>query len=376
MLETVINMPEKFCTGKLKYMLPMLALATIGLNPLTAAQAKPPLQVRAVTPRGSLHADEKNNIRVFRKVSPSVVHITTLALQTNLFTLDVTQVPQGTGTGIIWDDEGHIVTNYHVIQGANAARVTLADHTTWKAELVGAFPDRDLAVLHIKAPRKKLEPIPLGESHNLLVGQKVYAIGNPFGLDHTLTTGVVSALNREISSATDRPIHGVIQTDAAINPGNSGGPLLDSAGRLIGVNSAIYSPSGAYAGIGFAIPVDVVRRIVPRLIRDGKFIRPSMGVQGAPDDVRQALDLPPGVVVVGVKRHSPAARAGIHPFYRNEDGNVVMGDEIIAIDGKPVSDADELLSVLEDHQTGESITVTILHNGHKLDKRIVLEPAR
>jgi S1-C subfamily serine protease len=240
---------------------------------------------------------------------------------------------------------------------------------------VGAFPDRDLAVLRIKAPGEKLKPILLGESHNLQVGQKVYAIGNPFGLDQTLTTGIVSALNREIKSATRRPIHRVIQTDAAINPGNSGGPLLDSAGRLIGVNAAIYSPSGAYAGIGFAIPVDVVRRIVPHLIRDGKFVRPAMGIQGTSDDVRQALRLPPGVVIVGVERGSPASRAGINPFYRDEDGNIVMGDELIAINGSPITSNDELLSALEDHQAGEMITVTILRNGRKLDKSIVLEQA-
>jgi S1-C subfamily serine protease len=341
-----------------------------------AGEAAPaPLQIREVTPRGPLSADELNNIAVFKNISPSVVHITTLGLATNLFTMDVTQVPRGTGTGIIWDEQGHIVTNYHVIQDANAARVTLADRSTWKAELVGAFPDRDLAVLRIKAPREKLKPILLGESHNLQVGQKVYAIGNPFGLDQTLTTGIVSALNREIKSATQRPIHRVIQTDAAINPGNSGGPLLDSAGRLIGLNTAIYSPSGAYAGIGFAIPVDVVRRIVPRLIRDGKFVRPAIGIQGASDDVRQALGLPPGVVIVGVERRSPASRAGISPFYRDEDGNIVMGDELIAINGSPITSDDELLSALEDHQAGDRITVTLLRNGKKLDKSIVLEQA-
>jgi S1-C subfamily serine protease len=359
---------------KSKKMLSALALlaATIAcFDPWEAAPA--PLQIREVTPRGPLSADEQNNIAVFRNISPSVVHITTLGLATDLFTLDVTQVPRGTGTGIIWDGQGHIVTNYHVIRDASAARVTLADRSTWKAELVGASPDRDLAVLRIKAPKEKLKPILLGESSNLQVGQKVYAIGNPFGLDQTLTAGIVSALNREIQSATLRPIHRVIQTDAAINPGNSGGPLLDSAGRLIGVNTAIYSPSGAYAGIGFAIPVDAVRRIVPRLIRDGNLIRPAIGIHGASDDVRQALGLPPGVVIVGVERDSPASRAGIRPFYRDEDGSIVMGDELTAINGSPVASDDELLSALEDLQAGDKISVTILRNGQKLDKSIVLE---
>lgn len=367
-------MPEPSGLIKSKKMLSALALlaATIAcFGPREAAPA--PLQIREVTPRGPLSADEQNNIAVFRNISPSVVHITTLGLATDLFTLDVTQVPRGTGTGIIWDGQGHIVTNYHVIRDASAARVTLADRSTWKAELVGAFPDRDLAVLRIKAPREKLKPILLGESSNLQVGQKVYAIGNPFGLDQTLTAGIVSALNREIQSATLMPIHRVIQTDAAINPGNSGGPLLDSAGRLIGVNTAIYSPSGAYAGIGFAIPVDAVRRIVPRLIRDGNLVRPAIGIHGASDDVRQALGLPPGVVIVGVERDSPASRAGIRPFYRDEDGSIVMGDELTAINGSPVASDDELLSALEDLQAGDKISVTILRKGRKLDKSIVLE---
>src|SRR5262249_52765557 len=189
----------------------------------------------------------------------------------SFFSLDVMQVPRGTGTGFLWDDKGHVVTNFHVIQGGSGAQVTLADQSTWKAALVGAFPDRDLAVLRIDAPREKIRPISLGTSKDLQVGQKVYAIGNPFGLDQTLTTGIISALNREIESVTQRPIRGVIQTDAAINPGNSGGPLLDSAGRLIGVNTAIYSPSGASAGIGFAVPPGEGERHVPRPAQDGKW---------------------------------------------------------------------------------------------------------
>jgi len=244
------------------------ALAT-GLSLPRLVESRTEATPRAVTPRGPLLAEEQSQIEVFRKTSPSVVHITTLETQRDFFSLNVQQVPRGTGTGFVWDERGHIVTNFHVIQNGNGARVTLADQSAYNAELVGAFPDRDLAVLRIQAPREKLPPIPVGTSRDLLVGQRVYAIGNPFGLDQTLTTGIVSALNREIESVNQRTIRGVIQTDAAINPGNSGGPLLDSAGRLIGVNTAIYSPSGASAGIGFAIPVDEVNRIVPRLIRDG-----------------------------------------------------------------------------------------------------------
>ena len=230
----------------------------------------PNAQPRPVVARGDLAEDEKSTIALFKQSSPSVVHITTMTVRQNRFTRDIQQIPQGTGSGFIWDKDGHIVTNYHVIQGADAARVTLADQSTYQARLVGAYPDKDLAVLIIDAKKDRLPPIPLGTSRDLEVGQKVFAIGNPFGLDHSLTTGVISAVGREIESVTHQPIKNVIQTDAAINPGNSGGPLLDSAGRLIGVNTAIYSPSGAYAGIGFAIPVDEVNSVVPRLIREGR----------------------------------------------------------------------------------------------------------
>ncbi|MDD5179844.1 MAG: trypsin-like peptidase domain-containing protein [Gallionellaceae bacterium] len=347
-----------------------LLLFLLSFNPCMAAPQGLPL--RPATARGALAPDELNNIAVFKAASPSVVHITTLELATNLFTLDVMQIPRGTGSGFIWDERGYIVTNFHVIQEANAARVTLSDQTNWKAELVGAFPDRDLAVLRIEAPKEKLKPIIIGESGNLQVGQKVYAIGNPFGLDQTLTTGIVSALNREIQSVTQRPIHGVIQTDAAINPGNSGGPLLDSAGRLIGVNTAIYSPSGASSGIGFAIPVDEVRRIVPRLIRDGKIIRPTLGIHGASDNVRQSLRLPPGIVIIGVERGGPAGRAGLRPFYRGKDGRVIQGDELVAISGSPVTSIDDLLTILERHQAGDKVTVTLLRSGQRLEKTLTL----
>ncbi|MDP3225440.1 MAG: trypsin-like peptidase domain-containing protein, partial [Rubrivivax sp.] len=255
----------------------------------TLVQGKADAVPRAITPRGPLTADELVHVDLFKRSSPSVVHITSLGVQRDMFSANVQQVPRGTGTGFVWDGNGHIVTNFHVIQGANGARVTLADQTSFDAQLVGAFPDRDLAVLKIDAPKDKLPPIAVGSSKDLLEGQRVYAIGNPFGLDQTLTTGIVSALNREIESFNQRTIRGVIQTDAAINPGNSGGPLLDSAGRLIGVNTQIASPSGASAGIGFAIPVDEVNRIVPRLIRDGRFVRPALGITAGPANLQRAL---------------------------------------------------------------------------------------
>lgn len=232
-------------------------------------------RVPTVTPRGNLAEDERATMKLFADSSPSVVHITTRTLQRDLFSLNIMEVPQGTGTGFIWDLEGHIVTNFHVVEGASGAQVALADHSTWQADLVGVAPDQDLAVLKIDAPPQQLHPLPLGSSQDLGVGQKTLAIGNPFGLDHTLTTGVISALGRQIKSASGRPIKNVIQTDAAINPGNSGGPLLDSSGRLIGMTTAIVSPSGAYAGIGFAIPVDTIRWGVPQIIKHGKIVRPG-----------------------------------------------------------------------------------------------------
>jgi S1-C subfamily serine protease len=292
-----------------------------------------------------------------------VVHITSLAAQRDLFSLRVQQVPSGTGSGFIWDANGHIVTNFHVIQGSSGASVTLADQSTWKASLVGAFPDRDLAVLKIDAPKDKLPPIALGTSRDLQVGQQVYAIGNPFGLDQTLTRGIVSALNREIESVNDRTIRGVIQTDAAINPGNSGGPLLDSAGRLIGVNTQIASPSGASAGIGFAIPVDEVNRIVPRLIRDGRFVRPAIGVTAGSASLQRALNLPEGIPLVQVQANGPAGRAGLQPFRRGSKGDIIAGDVITAVADQPVKNLDDLLSVMERRQSGEQVALTVWRAG-------------
>jgi S1-C subfamily serine protease len=341
----------------------------IALAPATVVQATP----QPIAARGSLAEDEQNNISVFKAASPTTVNITTLQATRDLFSLNVNQVPQGTGSGFIWDDRGHIVTNFHVIQGANAARVTLSDHSTWTASLVGVFPDRDIAVLHIDAPREKLKSIVLGSSNDLQVGQKVYAIGNPFGLDQTLTTGIVSALNREIESVTQRTIRGVIQTDAAINPGNSGGPLLDSAGRLIGVNTAIFSPSGASAGIGFAIPVDEVNRVVPRLIKEGKFIRPTLGIQTAPPQFLQQLGIAKGVAVLGVTPKGAADVAGIKPFARGAAGDITVGDVITALDGKLVSTLDELLEALEQHRPGDSVTLTVMRAGKPMELPVKLQ---
>ncbi|MFO1288000.1 MAG: trypsin-like peptidase domain-containing protein [Rubrivivax sp.] len=336
------------------------------------ALSKPEAAPRPVAARGALDADEQANIRVYRTASPSVVHITTLGLARDAFSMNVQQVPRGTGSGFVWDDRGYIVTNFHVVQEASGARVTLADQSSFAAQLVGVFPDRDIAVLKIDAPKAKVPPLALGSSRDLVVGQKVYAIGNPFGLDQTLTTGIVSALNREIESVTQRTIRGVVQTDAAINPGNSGGPLIDSAGRVIGVATAIYSPSGASAGIGFAIPIDEVNRIVPRLIRDGRMVRPSLGVATGPPALARALGLEKGVPILQVMPGSPAQKAGLQAFSRGRNGDVVQGDVITAIDDQALDDADSLLGALERHQPGDKVTLSLTRAGQARKQAVTL----
>lgn len=324
-----------------------------------------------IAPRGDLAEDEKSTIAIFNKASPSVVHITTVNVRASAFSLDLLQIPRGSGTGFIWDEDGHIVTNFHVIQGADAARVTLNDQSSWRGRLVGAYPDRDLAVLVIDAPKARLRPLDIGASHDLQVGQKVFAIGNPFGLDQSLTTGVISALGREIESVTRRAIKDMIQTDAAINPGNSGGPLLDSAGRLIGVNTAIFSPSGAFAGIGFAIPVDVVRRVVPELIREGKVTRPRLGVQLAPDQIARQLSLK-GALILEVEPDSPAANAALRPTRRDDANRIELGDVILALGNTPIRTSADLLDALEQHKSGDTVQLTISRNGEELQIPVTL----
>lgn len=340
-----------------------------------AALNDPRAAPRAVTSRGDLLSDEKSTIALFRQASPAVVNITALGVQRDLFTLNLYQIPQGTGSGFVWDHSGNVITNFHVIQNADAAQVTLADQSNWKARVVGVAPDKDLAVLRIDAPSKRLQPIPIGTSKDLQVGQSVFAIGNPFGLDQTLTTGVISALNREIESVTRRPIQGVIQSDAAINPGNSGGPLLDSAGRLIGVNTAIYSPSGASAGIGFAIPVDTVNRIVPELIRSGRVTRPGLGIQIADEQIAERLGVN-GVLVVDVARGSAASKAGIQPTRRDTEGKLRLGDIITTVDGKTVATPNDLFLLLEKYKIGDVVTLSMLRDGKTVQARIALEAVR
>jgi S1-C subfamily serine protease len=314
-----------------------------------------------IVPRGDLAEDEKSTIVLFKQAAPSVVHITSLSVQRDPLSLNVLGIPQGSGSGFVWDKDGYVVTNFHVIEKAGALKVTLADRSEWDADVVGVAPDKDIAVLKIDAPEEKLAPLRLGESANLQVGQKVFAIGNPFGLDQTLTTGIISGLGREILSVTKRPIQGVIQTDAAINPGNSGGPLLDSAGLLIGVNTAIYSPSGAYAGIAYSVPVDTVRWIVPKIIRDGKVDRVGIGVSIWDDQYLARLGIR-GVLVHDVVDGGPAAQAGILPTRRAND-RYIPGDLIVAVNGKLVRNSLDLYRNLDPMKAGDTVTLTVSRDG-------------
>ncbi|PRX38268.1 serine protease, S1-C subfamily, contains C-terminal PDZ domain [Meinhardsimonia xiamenensis] len=332
----------------------------------------PPAEPRLVTPRGDLAEDEKATIAVFRAARDSVVFITTSERVRDFWTRNVFEIPRGSGSGFVWDRRGHIVTNDHVIEGASAAVVQLADGRSYSARLVGRDPSHDLAVLRIDAEALP-PPLPVGESATLEVGQTVLAIGNPFGLDWTLTKGIVSALGRELPASNGRPITGLVQTDAAINPGNSGGPLLDSAGRLIGVNTAIYSPSGASAGIGFAVPVDTVNRVVPELINTGRYTPPTLGIRYDPEvnalAARQGVR---GVLVLDVIPGSPADAAGMVPARLTRDGRLVPGDVIVGLGGMPVDEVDDLIAALDRHRPGERVRVTLERAGERREVEVTL----
>ena len=353
-----------------------ISLALIGmlLNLIPhadGATARP----RAVTPRGPLAADEKATIRLFENSRNSVVYITTRAQVRDFWSRDIFSVPRGTGSGFIWDESGHVVTNYHVIENASEATVRLANGKDYPATLVGASQLHDIAVLKIKISQKFSPPLPIGTSHDLKVGQDVYAIGNPFGLDWTLTNGIVSALDRSLTEENGNTVEHLIQTNAAINPGNSGGPLLDSAGRLIGINTAIYSPSGANAGIGFAVPVDTVNRVVPQLISHGKYTRPVIGI-GIDQDINQrmtAILQIKGVVVLRVPPGSAAAAAGLEGVATMQDGTIIPGDIITAIEGKPVNSVSELAARLDDFRVGDSVSLTVMREGKRRKVQVVLQ---
>jgi S1-C subfamily serine protease len=316
-------------------------------------------------------AEEQSTISLFENAQASVVYITSSSVERDSMSMNLFEIPQGAGSGFVWNAQGYIVTNFHVIQNAQVARVMLFDQSSHQARLVGIEPDKDIAVLKIDAPPAKLAAIAIGSSKDLRVGQRVFAIGNPFGFDHTLTTGVISGLGREIQSVTNRPIYGVIQTDAAINPGNSGGPLLDSSGRLIGMNTAIVSPSGAYSGIGFAVPVDTINRVIPQLIKSGSVKRPGLGIRVIESDLARRQGIV-GAIVANVLLGSPADEAGLEGVHRTEDGTIELGDVITVIDGQQVSDGNDLLRVLDEHSPGDTVTLTINRRGELREEQIRL----
>ncbi|CAN5220824.1 trypsin-like peptidase domain-containing protein [soil metagenome] len=323
----------------------------------------------------SLDADETRNFRVFENALESVVNVDTEQLVRNQFTMTVQKQQTGTGSGFIWDEEGRVVTNFHVIRPSlpnGTVRVVLHDHTAYDTTIVGYAPEYDLAVLKIKLPPPKLKPIRLGSSKELKVGMKTYAIGNPFGLDHSLTDGIISALNREINSQGDKPISGVIQTSAAINPGNSGGPLLDKEGRMIGVNTAIASPSGGNVGIGFAIPVDTVNMVVPELIRTGKLLRPDAGLKLVDQMILLRNGIRNGAMVGEVEPAGPADEAGLKGIYRRPDGTIGVGDLITAIDGVKISSNAEYLRAIAKHKVGDVVKFTIEKDGKSRDVDVTL----
>lgn len=330
---------------------------------------------RTVTPRNALDPDERSTVDLFERAKGAVAFISTRQRVVDPWTRNVLSVPQGTGSGFVWDDRGHVVTNFHVVAGAAEARVRLSDGREFGAALVGVSPAHDLAVLRIDGANRPA-PLPVGTSGDLKVGQKVFAIGNPFGLDWTLTTGIVSALDRSLPAADGRSlIEHLIQTDAAINPGNSGGPLLDSAGRLIGVNTMIFSPSGAYAGVGFAVPIDTVGRVVPQLIGQGKYVRPALGIE-VDEDVNRALTLQLGVQGVAVLRAAvggSAAGAGLRGVTVSGDGRVTAGDIIVAVNGQAIDGVPRLLARLDEYRVGDTVRLTVLRDGRRMEIDVRLQ---
>lgn len=367
------------CLLAIAYMLGQRSTLPLPSDNTAAAQEipkkSPPNSVVKREPQASppiIYDAEAATIRLFEEAAPSVVYITTSRVQTDYWRRRALEVPAGSGSGFVWDTEGHIVTNYHVIQGAERIKVTLSDQSTHVATLVGIEPNKDLAVLHINPPGGlTLRPIPLSRSADLKVGQSVFAIGNPFGLDYTLTTGVISALGREIESLTKRPIKDVIQTDAAINPGNSGGPLLDRNGRLIGVNTQIYSPSGASAGIGFSIPVDEVNWVVPDLIAYGEVRRPAIGVSLLPDQYAQRWEVD-GAMIAETHKGSPAEQAGLRGIAQDRRGSIIYGDIVKRVFNTPIKNNNDLILALEKLEPGDKVSMEVERDGQDMRVEVIL----
>lgn len=307
-----------------------------------------------------LSDDERNTIDVVEATKTSVVFITNIQRVRDFYFTEQ-EVTRGSGSGFVWDNQGHIVTNYHVIEDGDIFNITLPNQEQRQARLIGKEANKDIAVLQILGDLSGIQPLEIGSSENLLVGQKVVAIGNPFGFDHTVTTGIVSALGRNIVGAGGVTIRDMIQTDASINPGNSGGPLLDSKGTLVGMNTMIVSPSGAYSGIGFAVPVDTIKKVVPEIIEYGKVIRPGLGISFLADRYARRLGVE-GVVVLEVTEGSQADRAGIKGIARNRAGRLYIQDVIVAIDDIPLKSYDDYYNALDNFSIGQRVTLTVKRN--------------
>ncbi len=311
--------------------------------------------------------DEQNNIEIYRAIAPGVVNINSTSYARDFF--GFVEPQEGSGSGSIIDQEGDILTNYHVVEGSQKLTVSLGGEKTYAAKKIGEDPDTDLAVIRlVEKPREPLTIVPLGDSDKLEVGQKVLAIGNPFRLDRTLTTGVISALQRPIRAPNNRLIEGAIQTDAAINRGNSGGPLLDSHGRMIGINSQILSPTGTSSGLGFAIPVNIAKRIVPQLVQHGGVRRPRLGINTRDvESIKNQVELPvsDGVLIWNVLQGGAAASAGLRGLTQTEEGNIELGDIIVGIDGEKIGSTDDLSRILDKHQVGDTISVEVMRNGRR-----------
>lgn len=319
----------------------------------------------------SLLPDERNTVEIFQKASPKVVYVHRLATVARSHSLQKMHVSDGAGSGIIWDDKGHVVTNYHVIKGADDLAITLGNMTV-PAKVIGKEPRKDIAVLEIKSPQalaylKSYKPFDIVHLQDLIVGQKAIAIGNPFGLDHSLSKGVISALGRKVPGIGGVTIHNMIQTDTPINPGNSGGPLLNSAGQLIGLNTMIYSRSGTSAGIGFAVPADDIQRIVTQIIDHGRVVLSGIGIQRVEPHVASKLGIKKGILIADVVPNTPAAKLKLRGTHRDQWGRIVMGDVIVALNAHPVPNYDALYNLLTEIKVGEKVTLSIQRGGKQID---------
>ncbi len=356
-------------------LLPVLILFSYSLNSFALFgmgdnQDKSDREAQAIIEKLALLESEKNTVSIFERNVKSVVNVSNIRIARSgwWFHSEEMEVPAGAGSGFVWDDQGHIVTNYHVIANGDSFVISFhKDKETYEAKVVGAFPQKDIAVLKLKKKPKKLYPIIPGLSKNLRVGQKAMAIGNPFGLDHTMTSGIISATDRRIRGIANVTISGMIQTDCSINPGNSGGPLYDSQGQVIGMNTMIYSASGSSAGVGFSVPVDTIKNIVPQIIKHGKVKRPGLGIGLLEERLKYHFGIEKGIVIKYVDPKSPAAKAGLEGMSRNQRGQYLLGDIIIKIDGKEVNNYDEIFNVLDNYNVGDTVQLTF-KRGNALKK--------